>query len=225
MILVNPNNPTGSCLNSYDLRVVVNQCAARSIPLICDEVFLDYLYDAHSTVGSLASNTQGLTFVLGGLSKLLALPQMKCSWIVVNGPDAMVCEAMARLEVIADTFLSINTPVQNALGRWMKAKDKIQGRVRERICANRMFLQTAAGASGGAMQLLDADGGWSAVVRLRDNVDEDAFVSRLLEDEGVFVHPGYFFDFSEGAHFVVSLLPEKKVFQEGVRRIIRHVKG
>jgi len=221
VILVNPNNPTGSCLNREDRDVIFAESARRGIPIICDEVFLDYHYSGRPAA-SLAGNTKNLTFVLGGLSKALALPQMKCSWIVVNGPQALVAEAVSRLEIIADTFLSVNSPAQNALADWMALRPDIQRQILDRILRNRKFLEEELRQTDGNGSLLRSDGGWCAVVQSASmNDDEESFVVRLLEEERVCVHPGYFFDFSENGYFVLSLLPEEGIFQEGVRRFLK----
>lgn len=222
IILVNPNNPTGSCLNPQDLQVVTRESSLRDIPIICDEVFLDYGYTGQEGK-SLAGNQDNLTFVLGGLSKSLALPQMKCSWIVISGPEQQAAEAVARLEIIADTYLSVNTPVQNALTDWMKLGALIRPQIASRICQNRKFLVEAAEKRQCGIRVLNADGGWSAVVRFPCHADEESFVLELLKKDHVFVHPGYFFDFAENGHVVLSLLPEETVFREGVERMLKRM--
>jgi len=220
MILVNPNNPTGSCLDQEENRFIQQQCRAHDVPVICDEVFLDYLYAAGNSYPTWAAQEDCLTFVLGGLSKSFALPQMKLSWIVVNGPEPLVEESLRRLEVIADTFLSVNVPVENALPHWMAAGREMRAQVLERVSANRKFLVQACAAFESRATLLDAQGGWSAMVRLNSAVDEEAFVLDLLRDQQTCVHPGYFFDCVESGMVVLSLLSPADIFQEGVRRLV-----
>jgi alanine-synthesizing transaminase len=224
VILVNPNNPTGSVLDQAETREIMRSASERGIPVICDEVFLDY---GHSDLvpGSLAGYADSLTFVLGGLSKSLALPQMKCSWIVVNGPQELVEKACSRLEIIADTFLSVNTPVQNALADWMDIRENVQGQVLSRIRANKKFFEIAAAEAGDGIELLKAEAGWSMVARSVGMEDEESFVLSLLQDDHVCVHPGYFFDFDAPGYAVISLLPEEPVFQEGIRRMLKRLAG
>lgn len=219
-VLVNPNNPTGSCFRQNDMDFILKECSRKEVPIICDEVFLDYIFGGINDAKTLAGNVENLTFVLGGLSKSLALPQMKLSWIIVSGPERQAVEAMKRLEIIADTYLSVNTPVQNALPGWLELADSVRQQVLGRIRENREFLKREALNFGGKVKILNADGGWSAVVKADHVGDDEAFVMELLKEEHTFVHPGYFFDFDEEGFFVISLLPDEKVFQEGVRRFL-----
>ncbi|HSV43141.1 MAG TPA: pyridoxal phosphate-dependent aminotransferase [Candidatus Bathyarchaeia archaeon] len=223
MILVNPNNPTGSCLNAGEIDFIFKQCRTHEVPVICDEVFLDYLF-SDSGYPTLASSCAHLTFVLGGLSKSFALPQMKLSWIVANGPQAEVREALKRLEVIADTFLSVNVPVENALPQWMAAGERIRAQVLQRVRANRQFLANECRAAGSMAELLEAQGGWSAMVRINAAMDEEDFVLDLLRKKQTCVHPGYFFDCAQPGMIVLSLLPREEIFQEGVCRLAAALK-
>ncbi|MEW5894243.1 MAG: pyridoxal phosphate-dependent aminotransferase [Candidatus Omnitrophota bacterium] len=219
IVLVNPNNPTGSCLNKGELDLIYSAAALSDAPIICDEVFLDYSFDETKEIRTLAGRKDHLTFVLGGVSKALALPQMKCSWIAVSGPQKDVSDALSRLEVIADTYLSVNTPVQNALPVLMNLQPEIRSKIMERVSLNRNFLSEAVKSFKGDSELLRADGGWTAVLR-SSGADEEQLVVRLLREKDVLVHPGYFFNFQESGFFVISLLLQEEIFQEGIRRLL-----
>ncbi len=218
IVLVNPNNPTGSFVKSPEL-VTLNQiCHESQISIISDEVFHDYAFDRNQNFPSLAANNENLTFTLGGLSKMLGLPQMKLSWIVVSGPKAIAAEAIARLEIIADTYLSVNTPVQNALPVWMKLRTAIQDEIMTRVNVNRTFLSEHCGKA-----CLHSDGGWYAVLKLNPDMDEEKLVEDLLIQDQVYVHPGYFFNFNDEPHLIISLLPMKEDFEEGLKRVINRI--
>jgi hypothetical protein len=173
----------------------------------------------------LAGNTGALTFVLDGLSKALGLPQMKLSWIILTGPDALVDEARRRMDMIADTFLSVNTPAQNALAEWLGLQPAIRREILARVKSNRLRLRERLAALPGT-DLLNAQGGWSAVVRLPAGLrDEEDWAMTFLEQDRVVVHPGYFFDFEEEPYVVISLLPAPDIFTEGIDRLVRRVKA
>ncbi|MCA9405252.1 MAG: pyridoxal phosphate-dependent aminotransferase, partial [Candidatus Omnitrophica bacterium] len=193
VVLVNPNNPTGSYFREQEISQLNKVCLDYNMALICDEVFFDFPLQECSRK-SMVGNSEVLTFTLNGLSKMMGLPQMKLSWIVINGPDDLVQQAKARLEVIADTYLSVNTPVQNALQAWFDLKENIQAQIKQRVSDNYIFLQETF-KDHGAVELLKADGGWYAVLRLSSRYQEQEWVLKLLEDHQVFVHPGFFFDF------------------------------
>lgn len=223
IVVVNPNNPTGSSFDSEEREALAAISRRSEIPLICDEVFLDYSFDSRRPLTSFLQGRQGLTFVLGGLSKALALPQMKLSWIILSGESRDMTEIKNRLEVIADTFLSVNTPVQNALPQWLPLRDRILSEVGTRVRENRRYIETALAAETG-VHCLAADGGWYAVLSLPEKIDEEHFVQGLLTEEGVFVHPGYFFDFESGPAVVLSLLVKPELLQEGLLRILQQIK-
>ena len=216
LALVNPNNPTGSYITSRELKRINSLCAGRGVALISDEVFQEFTLDGQPDKVTLAGNPDVLTFTLGGLSKTLALPQMKLSWILVSGPPAQREDALARLEVIADTYLSVNTPVQQALGRWLELQPRIHDAVSRRIKDNLAALRQAFGPS-----VLPAEGGWYAVIRLPESRSEEEWIMTWLTEDRVFVHPGYFFDFNEEPFAVVSLLPEPPQFKDGVTRMAK----
>jgi aspartate/methionine/tyrosine aminotransferase len=203
----------------------VSRCASRGAALIVDEVFCDYplgpsgdaLVDAPAL-----SRPPCLVCRLGGLSKTVGLPQVKLGWIALDGPAALVEEALDRLELIADTYLSVSTPVQTAARRLLEGSVAIRAAILDRIRANDSTLRRLAAASS-SVTVLPADGGWSAVVRVPATRPEEDLVLDLLQRDGVVAHPGYFFDFDHEAFLVVSLLPEPDVFARGVQRILERV--
>jgi aspartate/methionine/tyrosine aminotransferase len=222
VLIVSPNNPTGSMLRRADREWLVTFARTRGLALIADEVFFDYRFAPPADAVSLAGESGVLTFTLGGLSKSAGLPQMKLAWIGVSGPDAAVTAAMARLEVIADTYLSVSTPVQLSVGPLLLVGDVIRAAIALRLERNLAALSRWALAHPAA-GLIVPDGGWSAVVRVPAILSEEQLVLRLLEDDAVLVHPGYFFDFDRGAHVVCSLLPAPDVFDAGLARLGRRL--
>ena len=219
IVLVNPNNPTGSFIQKKEFPFLNEFCGRNQIPIISDEVFSDFCFDEQFQSSSLVENREVLTFTLGGLSKTLALPQMKLSWIIVSGPQKTTQEACDRLEVIADTYLSVNTPVQNALPFWLEEKELIQGEIYKRLKDNLDYLREKCSKSQSA-EMIEPQGGWYAVLKFKAKMSEEEFVLRLLKEDRVFVHPGYFFDFEDEGYIVLSLLPQAETFQTGVGRIL-----
>ena len=220
IIVVSPNNPTGSYLRADDMVYLRELALRRGLAIVCDEVFADYalepLPDAQrSMVGQKGGP---LTFVLSGLSKILAVPQMKLSWMIVQGEETLVREASPRLEMIADTFLSVNAPVQNACEKWFAIRKPLQEQIAARLRGNLETLRGIVATTNG-LAVIPPEGGWYAVVRAAGIEDEDAFVVGLLESGHVMVHPGYYYDFSEGAHIVTSLLVEPRAWAEGLGRL------
>jgi len=217
VILVNPNNPTGSYLSEGDKAFLNEHCCKHHMAIISDEVFFDYKLkpeiDPRSLLMAQGPHHEVLSFTLSGVSKILGLPQMKLSWIVVNGPQADVSGALERLEIIADTYLSVNTPVQNALGAWLRDCDYIQKQILERVGQNLKFLRE------GGLKVLDVQGGWYGIVRISSKASEESFILDLLKNHHVLVHPGYFFDFDYEGHVVVSLLPQYQEFQKGIEKM------
>ncbi len=220
IILVNPNNPTGSYIQKEELDLLNDLCRRHSLVLISDEVFADYSWEQHAGI-SLMGNAQAPTFVLGGLSKALGLPQMKMSWLAVSGPHNYAREAIGRLEIIADTFLSVNTPAQNAAAVWLAHSGDIQRQILQRVKRNRLWL---SGHVPAGVRVLSAQGGWSAVLSIDGLNDEEAFVTGLLKEEHVLAHPGYFFDCEAPGHIVVSLLPAPETFCQAAGRLLRYKK-
>lgn len=218
IVLVNPNNPTGSFLKKGELETLKNLAGRQDVALISDEVFSDYAFEEdRRRVGSLASENDLLCFSLGGLSKSCGLPHLKLGWIGVSGPPATRKEALSRLEVVADTYLSVGTPVQSALPRILGGLEELQAPIRQRIAANVTHLRKAVREG---VSLLRPEGGWSAVLRVPALLSEEQWALTLLEEDSVLVHPGYFFDFPSEAYLVVSLLPRPEIFQEGTARIL-----
>ena len=223
VILVNPNNPTGAYLKHHEAAQLAAFCRAHQLALIVDEVFCDYLLTNKPDLVTDFSTTAELTFVLNGFSKLLALPQMKLGWIAVQGDAALCAEAETRLELIADTFLSVNTPVQVAAAEWLTWRETLQQQILLRIKANLAFLSKSVEAS--AVRLLKLEGGWCATLEIPRRLPEEELVLSLLATDNVLVHPGYFFDFAREAYLVLSLLPLPDTFRPAVEKILARVGG
>jgi alanine-synthesizing transaminase len=216
IVLVHPNNPTGHFTKAWEAEELATLCRERGIALIVDEVFLDYGFGAGETV-SFAAGLEGVNiFVVSGLSKIAGLPQMKAAWIVATGPSAGA--AMERLEVVADTFLSMNAPVQGAMQKWIEGREAIQRQIRERVAANLAELDRQLGAVD-TVRRLEVEGGWYAVLRIPALQEDERTVLELLE-LGVWVHPGYFFGMEETGWLVVSLLGPVEEFRTGAGRLV-----
>jgi alanine-synthesizing transaminase len=218
VLAVSPNNPTGSTLTASENRSLADRCAARDSALIVDEVFADYPLTSDSPPCR-ENPTPALTFRLGGLSKSVGLPQVKLGWIAVEGPDGLVDEALHRLELICDTYLSVSTPVQLAAPQVLLEGAPVRRQILERVRTNDAALRALA-AGFPSVEPLRSDAGWSAVVRVPATRTEEELVLELLERDGVLVHPGFFFDFAHEAFLVLSLLPDPGVFAEGVGRLL-----
>ena len=221
VIVVHPNNPTGHFCSSGEREALEDLCARRGLALVVDEVFLDYGLPGVESRSFAAGESAALTFVLSGISKVCGLPQMKCSWIVACGPGQLLAEAMARLEIVADTFLSMNAPVQHALPAWLEARRGFQAQVVERMQRNLDVMDKVL--AGTDCQRLELDGGWTAVLRVPRTVRGVEFSLAAL-DEGVVVQPGSFYGLPEG-RVVVSLLTPPEVWGEGMRRLAALVGG
>jgi hypothetical protein len=214
LIAVSPNNPTGSCFNEKEKAALAKLAAARELALISDEVFLDYLADRDQTaLASFIGTRDALAFSLSGLSKVAGLPQMKIAWIVLSGPEELRKEARARLEIIADTHLSVSTPVVRALPELLDIAEAFQERLRARLEENRRTLAEMK------LPARSADGGWYAMIDLPSEKDDEAWAVELIEKKKVLVHPGYLFDVEEPSAIVVSTLVERERFREGMKRI------
>jgi alanine-synthesizing transaminase len=224
VLVVSPNNPTGSIVRPDELEALAARGARRGAALIVDEVFADYALAPPPPGAERAASKECLTFRLGGLSKSAGLPQVKLGWIAADGPEPHVCEALERLEVICDAYLSVSTPVQVAASSLIAGGAPVRERILERTRANATLL-TALGSKHPAIDVLPTDGGWSAVLRVPSTRSEEELVLDLLERDGVLVHPGFFFDFAHEAFVVVSLLPEPDAFAEGVRRVMERADG
>jgi hypothetical protein len=232
ILVVTPNNPTGSFLGSEELTALLELARRRDLALVVDEVFRDYAWAggperggtrAVSMAAMSTAATEGcLTLTLNGLSKLSALPQMKLAWTVVSGPSDVVAEAMWRLEVIADTFLSVSTPVQHAAAALIEQGENLRRQILERIHENLAVLDRAFDR-GTMVDRLDAEGGWYAILRLPNIRSDEEWALGLLQAEGVYVHPGHFFSFPRDGYLVISLLTDRRQFRLGVEKISAHV--
>ncbi|MFY0573322.1 pyridoxal phosphate-dependent aminotransferase [Cystobacter fuscus] len=221
VLVVNPGNPTGHYLREGELEALGALCARAGLALVSDEVFSDFAWDAEpGRVGSVAGRELPMpTFSLSGLSKVAGLPGLKLAWMHVGGPEAARDEALARLELVADTYLPVNTPVQLSLPEWLAHAPVFQGAVLARVKENRRRLLEARPA-GAPWDVVPAQGGWSAVLRIPLEPGEEATCLALLE-EGVSVQPGYFYDFRGGAFLVLSLLTHPDVFTAALGPLAR----
>lgn len=222
VLVVSPNNPTGSVLHESDADELVSRCAAGDTALIVDEVFWDYALGEPLQEPGVLRTPPCLMARLGGLSKTVGLPQVKLGWIALDGPAPLVGEALDRLELIADTYLSVSTPVQVAARRLLRAGASVHAAILDRIRGNYEALRQSAGGSS-AVTVLPAAGGWAAVLRVPATRTEEDLVLELLERDQVAVHPGYFFDFAHEAFVVISLLPPPDVFARGTARLLERV--
>src|SRR6185312_3948596 len=221
IVLVHPNNPTGSYVKSYERLALNAFCGERGLALIVDEVFLDYPLDGQQRE-SFVKNSGALTFTLSGVSKISGLPQMKFAWIASNGPGAVVQEALARLEVIADTYLSMSAPVQLAAGAMLEQRQRIQPALLIRAQANLKELDLQLEGQK-ACTRLHVEGGWYAVLRVPVTRTDEDLVIELLRECSVLVHPGHFFDFPADAYLVVSLIAVENEFCEGMQRVLEYL--
>src|SRR5260370_27712969 len=221
VLVVHPNNPTGSFVKPREAAVLAKICAKREMAIVADEVFLDYADDFQNanSARTFALHDAALTFTLSGLSKISLLPQMKLAWMVVSGPESLVQTAVARLEIIADTYLSPSTPVQLALPTFLALRSRLQAQLLQRISANLAVLDGALRESKLLMRL-DREGCWYAVLRVPVTGPDESLAGPLLERCSVLVHPGHFFNCSRDGFLVLSLITPEKQFQEGVRRLM-----
>lgn len=218
IVVVNPNNPTGSFV-SGSARTKLNEiCVKKRLALIVDEVFLDFALEARGSA-TLASNTEALTFVMSGLSKISGLPQMKLAWLLASGPTHQKEQALEKLEVISDTFLSPSTPVQLAANEFLNGRFAFQEQVLRRAKSNLRALDDQL-ATTSVCNRLDVEGGWYATLRVPATGGDEEFALGLLEKQDVYVHPGHFFDFAREGYIVLSLITPEQEFAEGVRRIL-----
>jgi aspartate/methionine/tyrosine aminotransferase len=238
VVVVSPNNPTGSFLRTSELRALCALCRERGLALVVDEVFADYALPRATAdpaaaaardplVLSVLAAVQALgdqaplCFVLSGLSKVVGLPQLKLGWVHVGGPEPLRQRAQDSLELIADTFLSVGTPVQLATPQLLLEQPRVRAAIWTRLRDNLEILRAAVHDS--ACQLLAVEGGWYAVLRLPRLLSEEDWALLLLEQDGVLVHPGYFYDFAKEAYLVLSLLCAPAVLAEGARRLVARV--
>jgi aspartate/methionine/tyrosine aminotransferase len=226
VVLVNPNNPTGSYVKRTELQALSRLCRERRIALISDEVFSDYALgeaagsEAVERVSTLVGVEECLAFSMSGLSKVAGLPQMKLGWIVTSGPAKLRDEAMEKLEWIADTYLSVSTPVACAAARLLASGVLVQRQIRERTAGNLAVAREAL--AGSAAGILAVEGGWYITVRMPRIRGEEDWAVDLLSQEGVLTQPGFFYDFESEAFLIVSLLTVPEVFREGIARLKRY---
>ena len=214
LLLVHPNNPTGHATSAQEREQLEDMCARHHLALIVDEVFLDY--GLANPITSFAAGEQAcLTFVLSGLSKVAALPQMKVAWLAAFGPERDRTAALKRLEVIADTFLSMNAPAQHALPAWLAGREAMQRQIVGRVRENLALLTAAAPAIG----TLLVEAGWAAVVHLPQHLGSADLAERLIEEAGVIVHPGSFYALPGAHRLVVSLLTPVEEFRNGLQNL------
>ncbi|HEY3617973.1 MAG TPA: pyridoxal phosphate-dependent aminotransferase [Candidatus Sulfotelmatobacter sp.] len=218
VVVVHPNNPTGSYVQAAEVEMLNSFCREHRLAVIADEVFLDYRLDneAHR---SFSQNREVLTFTLSGLSKIAALPQMKVAWVVTSGPKEEAAEALGRLEVIADTYLSMNAPMQWATPVLLDQRRNIQGQLRQRIQNNRAELDRQLAAQK-ACQRLKVEGGWYAVLRVPVTRSDEELAIELMREKLVLVHPGHFYDFPNDGYLVLSLITPEQEFAAGMRAVL-----
>jgi alanine-synthesizing transaminase len=221
VVVVHPNNPTGSFVHPHERDSLNQFCREHKLALIADEVFLDYAHD-RSAQKSFAANHDVLTFALNGISKISALPQMKLAWIVTSGPPGLVDAAQARLEVIADTYLSMNAPIQLATPVLLAQREEIQRQLLDRVLANLAELDRQLMAQK-TCQRLSVEGGWYAVLRVPVTQTDEELAVDLLRRKSVLVHPGHFYDFPSDGYLILSLITQIAEFAEGVRRVLEMI--
>lgn len=221
VIVVHPNNPTGSYVHEAELDELNALCSERKMALIADEVFFDYMHAPGARV-SFAHNQSVLTFTLSGISKISCLPQMKLAWIVGSGPDELVQNAWVRLEVIADAYLSMNAPIQLAAPAFLKERLAVQPKLMRRICENLRELDRQI-AQQPAIGRLQMEAGWYATLRVPAVRSDEELAIHLLKSQSVLVHPGHFYDFPGEGYLVLSLITPEREFQEGVKRVLAEI--
>lgn len=230
VVVVHPNNPTGSFVKPREAAELAEICAAREMAIVADEVFLDYgdaepggdrLRPYETLVGraSFAFDSAALTFTLSGLSKISALPQMKLAWIVTSGPESAVRAAVERLDVIADTYLSPSTPIQLAAPELLAMRGAMQSQLQARIAANLASLDAALAGCDAAMRL-EREGGWYAVLRVPKSGSDESLAVSLLERSSLLVHPGSFYNFPSEGFLVISLIPPTVEFERGAELLV-----
>jgi alanine-synthesizing transaminase len=218
VIVVHPNNPTGHCAKRSEIAKLNCICAAREMAVIADEVFLDFTLEENRPA-SFAVNHGAPTFTLSGLSKISGLPQMKAAWLIAGGPQQWKSEAVARLEVIADTYLSVNVPVQLAIPKFLEQRHAFQQQVISRVRGNLAELDRQL-AMQEVCSRLTVEGGWSGVLRVPATRSDEDLAIELLTAQGVSVHPGHFYEFASDGYLVVSLITPERIFAQGTSRLL-----
>lgn len=218
VVVVHPNNPTGFYVSAAEQTGLNNFCREYGLALLVDEVFLDYAHDG-APRQTFATNRDTLTFTLSGLSKISALPQMKLAWVVTSGPNELVNTALARLEVVADTYLSMNAPIQLAAPALLEQRRNIQPLLLDRVRANLEDLDRIL-AKQETCERLVVEGGWYTILRVPATQSDEDLVIDILRKMSVLVHPGHFYDFPADGYLVLSLITPPEIFREGVRRLL-----
>ena len=218
VIVVNPNNPTGHFVKAREMQALNELCARRSLAIVADEVFLDFSLRQEKPL-SFAGNGEALTFTMSGLSKIAGLPQMKMAWLIASGPATLKRQAIEKLEIIADTFLSPNAPVQLATPILLEQRSGFREQLLARVRQNLEELDRQLAAQKNCARL-GVEGGWYAVLRVPVTVGGEELAIQLLTERGVYVHPGHFFDFPGDGYLVVSLITPEDVFAEGMGRLL-----
>jgi alanine-synthesizing transaminase len=221
VVIVHPNNPTGSYVHPEEFELLNSFCRKHGLALIVDEVFLDYRIEDQPRA-SFAGNNDVLTFTLSGLSKISALPQMKVAWIVISGPAEQREAAVGRLDVTADTYLSMNAPVQWAISALLDQRHDIQKQLLGRVKANLTELDRQI-AGQNICQRLCVEGGWYAILRVPVTCTDEDLAIELVQDQSVLVHPGHFYDFPADGYLIISLIAKEDEFREGISRVIQHL--
>jgi alanine-synthesizing transaminase len=219
VVVVHPNNPTGSYASEGERNLLNSFCREHGLAVIADEVFLDYPHDGAAR-SSFAINRETLTFTLSGVSKISGLPQMKLAWVVTSGPEETAAAAMERLEVIADTYLSMNAPIQLAAPALLAERKHIQPEILERVRANLAELDDQLDKQK-TCRRLEVEGGWYTVLRVPATQSDEELAIDILRKASVLVHPGHFFDFASDGYLIVSLLTPVAEFREGMARTLR----
>jgi aspartate/methionine/tyrosine aminotransferase len=220
VLLVHPNNPTGSYVHEEEVERLNALCRERGLALIADEVFLDYRL-GKKPQKSFVANKDALTFTLSGLSKIAALPQMKVAWVVTTGPDVLRQPSLDRLEIIADTYLSLNAPTQWAFPALFAERRSLQPQVLERTRQNWNFLRSAVSKER-SCELLEAEGGWYGVIRVHKHRSGELAIE-LMRKTHILVHPGHFYDFASEEFLVMSLITPSSEFKRGISGLLEYL--
>lgn len=218
IIVVNPNNPTGHYCKMEEMRELNEICVAKEVAIVADEVFLDFAVQEKGAM-TFARGSEALTFTMSGLSKICGLPQMKASWLAVTGPESLKKDGVARLEVLADTYLSMNAPIQWALPTLLEQRREFQKQVMARVRENLAELDRQL-AGQKSCRRLEVEGGWNAVIRVPAVCTDEDLALELLAGKGVYVHPGHFYDFPSEGFIVVSLISPVGEFARGMRELL-----
>lgn len=218
VVVVHPNNPTGNYVKAREAEALNRLCVARNLAIIADEVFLDFALRDEPRF-SFAGNAEALTFTTSGLSKISGLPQMKAAWLITSGPQRIKSQALARLEVIADTYLSMNAPVQAAMPAFLEQRQAFQKQLLARAMKNLVELDRQIALQKVCSRLM-VEGGWYGVLQIPATRPDEELAVRLLERQGVYVHPGHFYDFPTDGYLVLSLITKEEEFREGVASML-----